>query len=359
MDNGVTASDILYAVETEILRSIASALSRGAIGTAEWKADRLARMGVISRKAAELVGDYVESVHSGVASDVAESAMKAALEVDAKAFAAKKAGGDVKDLIDAVSDPVLKATIRKWQQSAQNQANLAMAKLAENAGTVYRDIVNRTTLSVVTGATDGRKALVQTIREWSEQGVPSIVDKAGRQWTTEAYVNAVIRSNTSRAANESALARGAEYETDLVEVSSHPGSRPSHYDFQGQVFSRSGTHPKYPPLSNTEYGEPGGIGSINCSHILYPFWEGVSIAREPAQSEAQNEAMYAESQNQRALERSTRSAKRELSVVQETGDMQAINEARQTVRDRQREMREFLDDTGRTRQYSREQVYDT
>ncbi len=355
----MTPSDLLYSIETEILKDIAAELFRGAVGSAAWKSDRLLRLGVISERAAELIAKYAEEVRLGTASEVEKAAIDAALEVDAKAFAAKKAGAEVKDLMAIISDPVLKTTIEKWKNSAENQMNLAMAKMAENAGQVYSDIVNRTTLSVVSGAVDGHKALVTTIREWAEAGIPSIIDKAGRQWTSEAYVNAVLRSNASRAANESALARAEEYETDLVEVSSHPGSRPSHFEYQGQVYSRSGNNQNYPALAETGYGDGGGgLGSINCGHILYPFWEGVSIQRGPTQTEEENAALYQESQDQRALERAIRASKRELDVMQKTGDENAIREAKQAVRDRQREMRDFVEATGRTRLYGREQIYD-
>ena len=352
-------SELLYAVETEILKSIVSSLGRGAVGSAEWQADRLRRLGIITEKSSQMVAAYRARVLAGFDDEVERAAIEAALEVDARAAQAAKAGADVKDLLAAVKDPTLRATIATWQASARDQANLAMAQLAQNAGAVYSDIISKTSLSVVSGAVDGHKALVQTIREWSAQGIPSIVDKAGRQWTSEAYVNAVLRSNTSRAANESALARAEEYDTDLVEVSSHPGSRPSHYDYQGQVYSRSGTSEKYPALDSTGYGQGGGgLGSINCGHILYPFWEGVSIERGPTQTKAENEALYAESQNQRALERSIRSAKRELSVMESLGDADGIKAAKATVRDRQAQMREFVDETGRTRRSGREQVYD-
>ena len=354
----MTPADLLYAAETEILKSIVSSLGRGAVGTAEWSADRLRRLGVITEKSSEMVAAYRARVLAGFDDEVERAAVEAALEVDARAAQAAKAGADVKDLLAAVKDPTLRATIATWQASARDQANLAMAQLAQNAGTVYSDIVSKTALSVVTGATDGHKALVQTIREWSAQGIPSIVDKAGRQWTSEAYVNAVLRSNTSRAANESALARSEEYGTDLVEVSSHPGSRPSHYDYQGKVYSRSGTNPNYPALSETGYGTAAGISGVNCSHQIQPHWEGVSIARGPTQTKAENDALYAESQNQRALERSIRSAKRELSVMESLGDADGIASAKATVRDRQAQMRVFIDETGRTRRPGREAIYD-
>jgi hypothetical protein len=349
---------LLYSVETEILKMITSALGRGAVGTAEWQADRLARMGVITQRAADLVSAYRVQVEEGTATEVEQAAVDAALAVDAKAFEARMAGADVKTLLATMNDPVLRASIESWQASAKSQMNLAMAQLAQNSGRVYSDIINRTTLSVITGAVDGHKALVQTIREWSERGIPSIVDTAGRQWTTEAYVNAVLRSNAGRAANETALARGAEYETDLVEVSSHPGSRPSHYDFQGQIFSRSGNNPDYPALDETGYGAADGVGGVNCGHLLYPFWEGLSVARGPEQTEEENKALYEEGQDQRKLERAIRTAKRELDVMETLKDPNGIWEAKQTLRDRQAEMRDFVEATNRTRRREREQVYE-
>lgn len=354
----MTTANLLYAVETEILSSIASALGHGAIGTAEWQADRLARMGVISKRALVLVSAYRAKVDAGTASEIEKAALDAVLAIDAKAFVARAKGASIKKLLGAINDPLIKANIEAWQSSARSQMNLAMAQMALNAGRVYSDIVSKTTLAVLTGAVDGHKALVQSIHEWSAQGIPSIVDKAGRRWTSEAYVNAVLRSNASRVANEVSLKRAEEYETDLVEVSSHPGSRPTHYDYQGQVFSRSGNSQKYPPLAETGWGDAGGIGGVNCGHILYPFWDGVSIARGPTQTEAENELLYQTSQDQRALERGIRSAKRELTVMEALGDKNGIWEAKQLIRDRQSEMRGFIEETGRTRRSGREQVYE-
>lgn len=354
----MTVADFLYQVETEIIVSIAKALKGGAIGTAEWQADRLARMGAISQRAAALVSEYRQRVEEGTASEIEASAIQAALKADARALAAKRAGALVKTLPDAILDPNIRATIEAWAASARSQMNLAMAQLAQNAGRVYSDIVNKTALSVLTGAKDGNSALRQTIKEWAARGVPSIVDKAGRQWTSEAYVNAVLRSNASRVTSEVNLKRAEEYGTDLVEVSSHPGSRPTHYAYQGNVYSRSGTSPKYPPLVDTGWGTAGGIGGVNCSHLLYPFWDDVSIAREPMMGEEDNETLYETAQEQRSLERDIRKAKRDLAAMEAVGDDNGAFDARNDVREAQAAMRAFIEETGRTRRREREQVYD-
>lgn len=91
---------------------------------------------------------------------------------------------------------------------------------------------------------------------------------------------------------------------------------------------------------------------INCGHFPIPMVPGVSIphAEEFVQPKAENDKLYAESQEQRALERKIRAAKR----VVEMGD--DSKEAKQRVRDAQAQMREFINRTGRTRRYDREQI---
>ena len=71
-----------------------------------------------------------------------------------------------------------------------------------------------------------------------------------------------------------------------------------------------------------------------------------------------NQRAYLESQKQRYLERHIRAAKRALSVWEAKGDAKNADLARQTVRDRQKTMRDFIAGTGRTRRGGREQVYD-
>jgi hypothetical protein len=354
----MTTADLLYSAETEILASIIRSLKGGAVGTAEWQSDRLARLGVISVQSARIVSAYRKQIESGAAQDIQLAAIEAALKSDAQAFKARQAGAQVKVLADAIADPGIKATIAAWQSSAQSQLNIAMAQLAQNSGRVYSDIINKTTFKVLTGAIDANSALRQTIREWSEKGIPSIVDKAGRQWTSEAYVNAVLRSNASRASNEVSLKRAEEYGTDLVEISSHPGCRPTHYRFQGNVYSRSGTSEKYSPLSITGWGTAGGIGGVNCSHGLNPFWIGYSITRKPGETASENELAYDTSQEQRSLERDIRRAKREKALMEELGDDNGIWEAKQSLSDSFAAMRDFTEATGRTRRREREQVYD-
>lgn len=352
---------LLYEAENEILVSIASLLARGNIASADWKLDRLQRIGGLTEHAAAIIRRYRDAIQAGTLSEIEHGAMDALLKSEAIFDKAKRAGATIASPLPIDADPTIRATIAVWQDSARDQMNLAMANLLQNCGQLYADTINRTTAGVLSGALTSREALVRSVREWSTQGIPSITDKSGRVWSTEAYAGMVIRSNVARVTNEAQQARAKEYGADLIEVSAHAGARPLCAPYQGKVFSLTGASKDYPSLASTSYGEPAGLFGVNCGHISYPFFPGISrqtyAPDETDEQKAENERVYAESQKQRHLERAIRSAKREARVFEALGDTDAMNQAKSLVRDRQAAMREFIDETGRTRRPSREQIY--
>ncbi len=72
--------------------------------------------------------------------------------------------------------------------------------------------------------------------------------------------------------------RNLEAGNDLVMVTSH-GARDGCQFYEGKVFSISGTHPTYPPLSSIPNGGPPF--HPNCRHNLAPFVE--DLASHPEQ----------------------------------------------------------------------------
>ena len=69
-----------------------------------------------------------------------------------------------------------------------------------------------------------------------------------------------------------------------------------------------------------------------------------------------NDKEYQESQQQRALERSIREAKRKQAAFKAAGLDDAAADMAQAIKDRQAAMREFIGKTGRTRRYDRESI---
>lgn len=357
----MTPQELLFQAEHEILASYAAHLKAGSVETATWKMQRLREFGKFTAKAEAIIQKYEQAILAGTGSAVEEAAMQSLIRGEQifKMAQAKGATSSVAIPLDA--DPTIVTTIGAWQTSAKNQMNLAMATMLEKAGQVYVDTINTVTAEVMVGASTGREALIKAVRRWSENGIPSIVDKAGRQWTTEAYANMVIRSNTRRVTTEVQMARAKEYGCDLVEISAHAGARPLCAPYQGKIFSLSGKDPKYPPFSSTSYGEPAGLFGINCGHMQYPYFPGISEQTyHPIGDEEQNAEVYAESQRQRLLERTIRARRREVATLEALGPLgkDEAQIAKAKLRDAQGALADFIKDTGRTRRPAREQVYD-
>ena len=94
---------------------------------------------------------------------------------------------------------------------------------------------------------------------------------------------------------------------------------------------------------------------VNCGHYPIPFIPGFSDMRGQPQNEEDNEKTYAESQQQRALERKLRTEKRDLMIMQTRGvpdDM--IREQQKRVKQASHDIQTFCDETGRTRRRNRE-----
>lgn len=93
---------------------------------------------------------------------------------------------------------------------------------------------------------------------------------------------------------------------------------------------------------------------INCGHSPIPIVPGVTIPHgaDDIQGARENARVYAESQEQRQLERNIREAKRETAML---GDL-ATKEDRARIRDAQADMRAFIERTGRTRRPDRERI---
>lgn len=339
---------LVYDLETDILIKIAKHLSTGAIESAEWQARKLGELGLLNYEVRKLISKYRGRIMLQTSREVRESADDILALIRKHSPKGKKA-------VDAKSKQVLDI-IDTWVSSATMKTNLAMASLAESAGRKYVASVSKASLSVISGADTLQRSMMQSISEMDS--LDAFVDKAGRHWTPEGYTKMVIRDNQRRVSTEVMFQAAKDGETDLIEISSHIGARPKCAPYQGKIYSISGTHPKYPALSSTSYGEIDGLNGINCGHIFYPFWEGVSEKTYDPYPAKQNEKVYEQSQEQRAAERKIRYYKRKEAIAKATkgGEAQA-KKWRGRVRDSQAEMRALLEKTGRTRQRDREAIY--
>ena len=339
---------LVYQLETDILGRIAYYLSRGSVASADWQTMKLRDLGLLSYDVQRIINKYRGRILLQTGREVEASADDILRLIRDNSPKGKK--------LVATRTQAMRDIINTWVSSATSKTNIAMATIAQSAGKKYVASVSKASLSVVTGTDTLQKSVMRSIGELEK--LDAFVDSAGRTWTPEGYVKMVVRSNQRRVSTETMFQAAREGDTDLVEVSSHAGARPKCAPYQGKIFSISGTHPKYPPLSSTSYGEPDGLLGINCGHSIYAFWEGISEKTYEPYPAKENRETYEQSQQQRAYERKIRYYKRKEAIARDTvGGEQEAAKWKTRVKESQSELRGFIEETGRTRQRDREAIY--
>ncbi len=91
-----------------------------------------------------------------------------------------------------------------------------------------------------------KKGSAELIREMQNKGITAFVDKAGRQWSLQAYGNMAVRT-TARQAQVAALLTADDY--DLWQIVKIGSTCPVCAALEGRVYSKSGQNKEYPPLS--------------------------------------------------------------------------------------------------------------
>ena len=344
--------------------------------TGVWEVQKLSELGQLTRENAAIINSYIKAIPAELR-DAMEATRRAALEkLEAQLAAAVENGSLPEPLADSTP-----AVFEQYAQQAADQLNLVNSTMLQSSIEQYeravqltgqlqarldatQDALNVAAGQVISGAQTRTQALHDALKRISDEGLTGFVDRAGRHWTPEAYVNMDIRTTVHNAAIQATRARMSDFNTQVFQVSSHAGARPLCYPYQGKFYSwdntagqvelGDGSVVSYEPLNSTSYGQAAGLFGVNCGHYPIPVVPGVTIPHgaDNIQPEEENAKAYAESQEQRRLEREIREAKRLVEMLGET----ATPEDRQRVRDAQARMRAFIDETGRSRRYDREQI---
>ena len=234
----------------------------------------------------------------------------------------------------------------------------------------FNSILDRAYIQIISGAFDPTTALKRAIKELATSGIEKIAYPSGATASIETAVRRAVTTGVKQSVSKLQLARAEEMGCELVETSSHAGARPSHAEWQGKVFCIKGHHKRYGDFyRETGYGTGAGLCGWNCYHSFYPYFEGLStpsFSHDPSKDAGRsNDEDYERQQKQRYYERKIREAKKECSTLDAAMKAAQSNELhdelykefqRASVKLKQREarLREFIDETGRTRLRDRE-----
>ena len=345
----------------------------------EYQVKMLAQMGQVNEETRDIILKSLDGADEALRASLEAAILDAVEKEEPTLKRAAEIGLLGGNMPPEVSPNQMQAFNFYYQQSA-DKLNLVNTVMLESTQAAYTatvsDVVNRIQRTqsilnvgageVVTGVSSWNTAMHDAVQKMVQNGLTGFIDHGGHRWSPEAYVAMDIRTtmfNTARAAVDE---RARDYGADLYQVSSHAGARPLCYPWQGKVISRSGWRGTVEDLDGNKitvhsedeiesfrYG--GGPFGVNCRHYPMNFIPGFSTIKGEPQDPEENEKSYAESQEQRRLERKLREEKRDLAVMQAQGaDPEAIKAQRAKVYKASDDINQFCEDTGRARRRNRE-----
>lgn len=375
--------DVYTTLEDELIQNIAKRFNTGkGLVTQEWQLKKLAELGALTQDNIKTIAKYVGQVPELTQLALESAALQTLKELEPKFAEAVKLG--YLNPTDAPPmSPSVKQALENYARQAVDDFNLVNTTMLNSSLDAYKKaiantvnawryddaqkIMNTAAGEVVTGIKSRQKALADAIKKMANEGITAFYDKAGRKWSPEAYINMDIRTTATNTAHATTFARCDDYGNDLIEISSHAGARPKCANDQGKIFSRTnkggstkdgnGRSITFYPWGSSSNGAPDGILGINCGHFASPFFAGLSYKRaEETKDFEQNAKQYAESQQQRQLERDVKKAKREAMAQKAAGNQEGYEAAAAKLKAKQSQYKGFCSDTGRTPRNDRLQV---
>ncbi len=361
--------DIYVAMETDLMTNIARKLALGKdmfIDTVdmtrkvnEWQLERLKQLNGLTLENAKIIAKQ-----SGVSVSIVNSIFERALNTGTKADETLIKEGVKAGILNEVvpiteSARVIKA-LKEAKKNMLTTLNETNASILINSNKEYVNIVNKITAKVISGTQTIKEATKQAVRELSSQGITGFTAKNGAKWSSEAYIGMVTNANIRNMVNEVQETRISEAGGDYIEINSYSGARPKCSQDQGKIYSLSGNTKPIKDINgkviypkawvNSTFGQPDGILGINCGHQRFIFIPEISGYDRETINGKENSKDYLEKQQQRLLERQIRNAKREKVMLEQTGvDKIELNKAQSKIYQKQTELKQFIEDTGRTR----------
>ena len=353
-----------------------------------YQAKMLAQMGQVSKETVQIIRNGLSDADLALHGVLEQAIIDAVKTAEPELLEGVKKGVITPATAPAVLAPNQMRAFNLYYQQAAEKLNLVNTVMLESTKSAYQqtiadvvanidlaDRMNRTQIALdtaagetLTGVSSWNQALRHATDRLKEGGITGFVDHAGRHWSAEGYVAMDIRTtvfNTGRAAT---WETNQNFGNDLYLVSYHDGARPLCFPWQNKVISSmdnarvvydlDGNEVEVIAQSATSYGEAAGLFGINCKHYPTPFIPGVSLADGKPQDKEENDRVYAESQEQRRLERKLREQKRDILMAKAQGaNDEEITKLRDKAKQTSQDIDDFCKETGRARHRDREAVY--
>lgn len=348
--------DIYAQLESDILQDMARRIAKlGKITeSTKWQAALLAETGALKKDINRLLRKYDPKIAKEIKAIYNDAMIKNA-RADNRIFEDALGHG-----VSDINAQVMLASIQKTH-SDLSRLTITTAYTTEQQ---FVNVANAAYMQVVTGAVDYDEAMKRACNQLADTGITGVQYRNGKP--VRLNIEPAVRMNIITGVNQTASAMTMnncdELGCDLVETTAHIGARPEHAAWQGQIFSISGTNPKYKPFSVCELGTITGLCGINCRHSYYPYFEGMEkhytqddldeMAKQTVTYNGKKYTRYDAEEELRGIERNIRHYKRRA-VTQEAAGLDATK-AREKIGEWQAKARDFTKQTGLERDTARE-----
>ena len=237
--------------------------------TARYQLLNLMQSGVILQDIQEKIAEITGKSEKEVAELFKQSAIKSMKYSDTLY---SKAGYNV--LPFTSSEKMMNILTATYLQTNGTFENFTQT-IARATNTEFYKQLDKIYMQIISGQRNYISAIARAVDQVAKQGI-YIDYPSGAVISVEAGVRRATVTGINQACCKLEMERMKDFEVDLVITSQHFGARPSHAEWQGKVFSLSGTG-QYPDFyTETGYGTGDGLGGWNCRHSFSPFFEGLS-----------------------------------------------------------------------------------
>lgn len=348
--------EIYAQLEADILQDMARRIARlGKVTEAtKWQAQLLAESGALKKRVYALLKKYDPAIQKEIKAIYNDALIKNA-RADNRIFT-EALGHGVSDINAQAMLASIRKTFSDLSRLTITTAYTTEQQFVQQANAAY--------MKVTTGAFDYDAATKTACDNLARDGITGVQYMNGKpvRRSIEAAVRMNILTGVNQTASAMTMSNCEELGCDLVETTAHIGARPSHEEWQGQIFSLSGTNPKYRPFSVCGLGKPDGICGINCRHSYYPYFEGLEkhytqadldeMESKSVEYNGEKMSRYDAEQKLRGIERKVRKYKRQA-LTQEAAGIDNTA-ARRKIGEWQAKAREFTKQTGIERDHVRE-----
>lgn len=327
--------------------------------TAQWQLWKLEQVGA-EREFIQYHLQRLTGLTQGEIAQILEEAGEKAISYDDQIY--RKAGLTPAAIVKSES---LKRIIQAGMKKTMGLFFNLTSTTADTASKQFENALDAAYMDVISGAFSYQEAIKKAVKFLAGDGIDAIQYPSGHTDKMDVAVRRAVLTGVNQTCAEMQMARAEEMGCDLVETTAHIGARPSHAQWQGKVYSRSGQSGRYPPFSDTGYGTGAGLCGWNCRHSFFPFFEGLSkeaysraeLSELNKKSVTYNGRQYTEyeaSQIQRNIERNIRRWKREYMAMDAAG--LDTSQASSHLASWRTAQKDFLKQTGRREDSFRSQV---